>query len=897
MAQDQSYAQLLSTADAAVTAFELGISDYETALLGWSGQIHQRTERDAAVVADDLAKRRRALDAESSKLTARQAELDQAIAAFDHQRKELKARETVCTERDRELIDRSKKLDSDTKEAEQASQKTQAQLATAVEEHEAQSKALAADRKALDKARADFEQRTAAITEQEGALREAEGSIATTRKELDNTRSELGRKETSLKKQKRSLDEMKREVEAQVEKIQHTLADIKEREDKIAKRSQALEREQTESVKGLNARKAELQAELEAFESRRVEWNAARKQADDHASTRQVTLERQIAALEKKNKQVDDRTRNLETRQQSIDKQSGELESRLGELEVEIEGNREMRELLDTQRRSLERDQVALEKRNAQLDERRGELDRMLAEFESSRSQLESRRDEITTSIDDRERELSEKLKEVSARNLAFDDRVQKLEKRERTVDTIHGEAKEKDAHLAAMNDRLKERETKFDNERSEVRKRQQEWERERAEAVAAQKELQESIAAQRQQVEQADLALAQSRKAVESKQKSATQTAHEIQRRSADIEAKQKTLAEREMAISDQRERLEATLSETHRSEAASAESQRVADELAEARKKEFAEAQQQAESLRTEVESLRGAIKDLEAQVETAQVEQGANADDADNAHREVVELESNLKKQRMEFEERNAILQDERNALDARAAEIELRERDALALMEEMEQGQSGDGERETQYSATVDASAVHGAVASFWESFDLSALPTNDAARPPMVPVTPAEPITPPDGADHANNNAEPAPDDEIEDTQAAMRAALTAARAELEQADQEPAPGTKRSGKANKSAPAAKVKSANDPIKITRESLMKRAKEEEAGDTAAKTKQEEKPLPQDLDAAALQQLRMLRRLNPNQSDEQLLGRINTKPESPGGQKQKRGWFSR
>ncbi len=124
---------------------------------------------------------------------------------------------------------------------------------------------------------------------------------------------------------------------------------------------------------------------------------------------------------------------------------------------------------------------------------------------------------------------------------------------------------------------------------------------------------------------------------------------------------------------------------------------------------------------------------------------------------------------------------------------------------------------------------------------------------------------------------------------------AIQAALAAARAEIEKSRRdETAAAGKGSQKKDKGKRAARS-SANEPVKVTKESLKKKQSGEPASAGQAKAASD-KSAAEDLDPDSLKKLKTLRRLNPSKSDEDLLKILRQEQAKEQAAKQKRSWFS-
>jgi hypothetical protein len=131
----------------------------------------------------------------------------------------------------------------------------------------------------------------------------------------------------------------------------------------------------------------------------------------------------------------------------------------------------------------------------------------------------------------------------------------------------------------------------------------------------------------------------------------------------------------------------------------------------------------------------------------------------------------------------------------------------------------------------------------------------------------------------------------------------MRAALAAARVEIDTADDEPPPGWQRDPKPEE-VRAPQHPSVDEPADFTADLIASPIISDRDGENEETEGKEEPPdrgtQLADLDAETAQKLRLLRRLNPSKSQQELLAQImaeKAEQQESRGVSKKRGWFSR
>lgn len=124
-----------------------------------------------------------------------------------------------------------------------------------------------------------------------------------------------------------------------------------------------------------------------------------------------------------------------------------------------------------------------------------------------------------------------------------------------------------------------------------------------------------------------------------------------------------------------------------------------------------------------------------------------------------------------------------------------------------------------------------------------------------------------------------------------DSQAtAMRKASAAARFEVEAAKHNEPQSALAGPKTRASSNGSKCKAGDAPTQITRDMAQMSTPELVAKQPAAVLASI------DLDPETANQLRMMRRLNPTKSDQELLAKISAEGKSPGRTKRRKSWFA-
>ena len=253
-----------------------------------------------------------------------------------------------------------------------------------------------------------------------------------------------------------------------------------------------------------------------------------------------------------------------------------------------------------------------------------------------------------------------------------------------------------------------------------------------------------------------------------------------------------------------------------------------------------------------------------------------------------------------------------------LAERIAEVQRREQEmegrALDLDRAEEETDAGPG---PAADALETLQASHAAVAAFWVNFDFTqaGLGTAPVETPPDDEVEEEAGVAPAAVEDRLTETAEvqdcvskepefPEPDGDPEPD--ALHRALAAARAEIEAAENEPPPGLSPEEQRELDARAAADVAEDQVVKFTRDMASAEAAGESAEAQQSRRLQPARTFAQaeacgsgdtELDPETARKLRMLRRLNPTKSKQELLAQITLEKTGKSTGQKKRGWFSR
>jgi hypothetical protein len=275
---------------------------------------------------------------------------------------------------------------------------------------------------------------------------------------------------------------------------------------------------------------------------------------------------------------------------------------------------------------------------------------------------------------------------------------------------------------------------------------------------------------------------------------------------------------------------------------------------------------------------------ISDLHAQFERER--SLAEAETKKRVAQVQAEADKRIAEERKKAETAFKLAETQHGDIAQRLAEIEKREQEVLGLLEATDRkspaasrkkpsgkadAAAGEGESWRESSARS-----HGAVADFWAVFASAQPDSNGQAAMAAAFARSATSGAP--GQEEAYNRAD------------AMRQALAAAKAEVEENNREAGESAPVAPKRN----GAKRKSGSKPVKVTEETLQA-AKAKEAPPAPESASE---PISISLGPEAAARLKVLRRLNPAKTEAELMAILSAEFEkSVTGGKPKKRWFAR
>jgi hypothetical protein len=531
---------------------------------------------------------------------------------------------------------------------------------------------------------------------------------------------------------------------------------------------------------------------------------------------------------------------------------------------------------IDARARALDDDAGRLKKMADDLAEREREL-----ELTGARLAKETA-EHLTTSREEkrRERELADATRELSSRAEGLEKGRREIEAQQHAVQAATQEHQQREQELAETQRISAKRQAALEEADGRLRTSQQALQAERDELGTMRKSVEAELAARRQESARKEAETLVRRDQVERDQKSVEQQAQSLDRQCEEFERRSKTLAEREGELNGQQAKLEAAMQSLRNDQTAVEKARSVVTEVDESRWRELNEVRAEFNAMQRENELARARVRELEGALGKVQAanarEVHAGEDARETARRLTEELEN-----------------EKRAAAEQRVA-IERQDHIILALQECVEANSVGSTANIPDGGTLlVQRQKSHTAVATFWADF-----------KPALSPVSPTAEISVGTKAVVAHTTAtksQTASSQEaaaqefatkvVVDTQtSAMRAALAVARAEVEAAKHDEPTAARSGAKTKTPSSGRKHKAGNAPVQFTREMAQKSAPELVVKPPATVSASI------DLDPATADRLRLMRRLNPAQSDQELLAKIAAEEKNPARIKQKKSWFA-
>lgn len=705
----------------------------------------------------------------------------------------------------------------------------------------------------------------------------------------------------------------------------------------------------------LQSRARELDERTAALECAIADWDRRRIEIAEHQSAIEIRereskdladllaqAERDATAREKSsNARFEQREVKLSEREQTLAKGLAETEERNASI---------ARQSADMER-SREELHAAIKRSEDECAARRAEVDAACTEAEERRAQIERQAQQVSAA-EDALRRIEQGLAE----------REQALRQRSAQCDQLLQAADQEKHRLESVRIRLEEQTRQLEAQESELAAR----ERDLIERDRSLSEAQEACRAREGEMDDRIAILQRDRAAHEA-------VVLNLSRRNVELDRRAKSLSEREADLAAQQSRLEAALDNFKNDRVAVQKARAVADDVAQSRSEELTRVRAEGDALRGEIASLREGAERLERELRAAQDAAERESNNARQAQcelktftaqsesakaaafesleaerrSELIEARSALhelrievdrqrqEKQRLENDLLDALeaqektthslqelqtesqrlaktLEEERAQASVRLAEIEKREQEALALIEQAEQKRvlaaAAPDSSINEYAHIIQsANAGHAGVATFGAAFATTGSSAEGIGREApaeveaYVALTVIQNESPPTkyasvsaGQDPLATGSEELPPDDIA---AAMKAALAAAQAEVSEAEREEAAAARLS--TSRARAAAKRGKATKPSSKPSQDVARLPQPQPIVEAPkAEIKPAHYPLTE-LDRDTRSKVKTLKRLNPAKSEQELLAMIaaDAARHDKSDAKPKRGWFNR
>jgi hypothetical protein len=485
--------------------------------------------------AQKLAERERELDERAAEIDARQKQLAEQTADLEkdrvvwYQRREEMARE-IRQLRAAAAVPANDPASRDLRQREEALALRAQELETQAGDLSRQKQELAAVRQEVADIRTQLYERYRERRDRLAGLQEAVERAA--RKVQENKRrleAEVQQSET----RRRDNDARYAELGRQAEEIRQTREQLEERQRRLDTREHEHEQELAARFGDYQERADQLVADRQALEASQAEH-----QAD------LLRLDRLQASLEQREKQLDSRAKEIEQRVTQLQQDSRDLEESVaqldewqGKLGAEAERLNQQKAEQDTVAGQLAQRAAALEGQQAAVATLRTRLERMRLEIRKEEQQLSeqrARQDELEAALQQRQEELEKRRAELDVEDAGRERQRQELLERSATLDAAVAQLRQAQEALAGEENNLRQRAAELD-----VRFSAQAEQAGLVEGRAAQLEdAYKRVEAERQALRERTQDLAQAEQARQVLQE-------QLRRRSEELVAGQKALAE----------------------------------------------------------------------------------------------------------------------------------------------------------------------------------------------------------------------------------------------------------------------------------------------------------------------------------------------------------------
>lgn len=839
IAQAECAAELMSDLDSKIDALERGLHEYEVGLAAWTDGVLRKVDHQA----DDVEQR---LQARARELDERTTALECAIAGWDHRQTEMVERQSGIEVRERELKELAELLAQAERDANAREQSV---------------------KNRLQQGEAGLREREQTLAEELAQVEECKASIARQSSDLEHGREELDaaikRSEDECAARRAELDTARTDAEQLLARLEEQTRQLESRESELAVRE-----------RDLIERDRNLSKTQEACRTREGE-------IDD----RLTILQRERDALQRQRTEIDAVVQTIASREEELEQTARKLTERVSDLARREDSFKETRRNAETLVADYRQRELALTAGINNIEERAAELDRKQDKLNAAEAALRTERVELDAAGESfeaetaakrmeqgrTEEELSERRAELDRDRAAHESAVVNLSRRNEELDRRTKALSDREADLATQQSRLEVALDNIKNDRLAVQKaravaddvaqsRSEELTRVRAEGDA----LRGEIASLRENTERLERELREAQDAAERETNTARKAQCELKTFSAQSES-----------------------AKTAAIESLEAERQR---ELSEA----------------------RSALQELRFEVDRQQQEKQRLENDLLNALESREKTVHSLQEVQVESQRLAEALAEERAQALVRLADIEKREQEALALIEKAERKcASAVAAPDTSINESdhiiQSGNASHAGVALFWTAFATTGSCAEGIGHEALAEIEASAPLneiykesSSPKSKSASAGQDPPANESEAsrpDDMAAAMKAALAAAQAEVSETEREEAPATQPS-KSRARAAAKRGKATQPSSKLSQDVARLPQRRPVIEKQKAETPPAHSPLTE-LDQDTRSKMKMLKRLNPMKSEQELLAMIAadaTRPDQ-GNAKAKRGWFSR
>jgi|CXWL01.1.fsa_nt_gi chromosome segregation ATPase len=775
-------------------------------------------------------------------------------------------------------------------------------------------------------------------------LEQRETSVRNDRTEIERQHAEAVELKKACEDRQRELNELA-ELLAQAQrdsavKEKKLRAELGQKQADLETAGQALSEKvsQADSMRESNEKRIkELECEAKRQQENRVQWERG-------CTELKTTLDARTKESECRDAQLQEKAEHCEEEEERLHILARQFEEQKSQLENQARGLVARETDLVDRERALSETQAAYGVRECRFDESQQQMESERAETNKRKEQLEKQQAQLDRQAQEqkaRERELSAQSERLAK------DKAQ-VEKARIAAGELEARCRAQEKSLATDRSKLEKEKVALESQRDHLHSLEASLQTDRAELVAARETFDAQTAAKQIQLvhEQDQL---QVKLGHASQHENELHNEHTvIERLKEEFERRIAQTGDREADLVAQQAKLEAALASIQDDRLAVQKARSMADEVAQARSDELAKSRQEVDVLRAEIAELRNSQDDLQrvlrdsrdatqreaAAAETARRESQVAAAQAESS--KMAATESALSEYQQQIQKAEAATAGIRAELEAARGQRKQLENDLLNALEAREQtarkldearvelertGKSLEQER-AQWTAQMDAlkerqnearlavrnadsingpkdvarspedaeSASHAGVGAYWTSMAASGQYTIQVADMKEGAQTHT--------TDHVTEMSAPQECSEMgvqvpaEDMAAAMHAALAAAQAEVnENHASEAASATQRSRAGSKRAKATVPVSLKEPARPSTTAPETPAPSSKA--TPKRAVPCETPV--ELDAETRQKLKMLKRLNPNKSESELLAAINAENAQPAKAKTKRGWL--